>query len=61
VIFGLDENRNERYGDIGRGDKDFDRDNGLNTLVIITDQVMGLGIKEASDLFLQNSRSLSES
>jgi hypothetical protein len=59
-MFGLYENRNERYGDTGSSDKVFYRDRGLKTLIIFTDQVMGLGIKEASDLFLQNSHNLSE-
>ena len=61
VIFGLEENRNETYGDIGSGEKVFDRNNVLKNLVITTDQVIRLGKKEANDIFWQNSHRLPES
>lgn len=61
MIFGLEENRNETYGDTGSGVKVFDIHSVLKNLVSITDQVIKLGKKEASDIFWKNSHRLSES
>ena len=35
VIFGLEENRNETYGDIGSGDRVLDRNNVPKTLLLL--------------------------
>jgi hypothetical protein len=38
VIFGLEEKRNETYGDIGSSNKVFDRNNVLKNLATVTGQ-----------------------